>query len=121
MSAQGRAATGCLLLLLIAFGLGMKACGDFLGRDFVAEAEQREAELKELARTKRRAWLKEARAAAQVSIDKVTRNYNTGFIAIDYTVTNAGNRTFCKVETVSAPVRTTTNTRKGDPAFRSVP
>ena len=99
MSAQGRAATGCLLLLVVAFGLGMKACGDFIGRDFVAEAEQREAALKELARTKRRAWMKEARAAAQVSIDKVTRNYNTGFIAIDYTVTNAGDRTFCHVET----------------------
>ena len=29
----------------------------------------------------------------------MTRNYKTGFIAIDYTVTNAGNRTFCYVAT----------------------
>ena len=86
-----------MVLLVIVSALGMKACGDFIGRDFVAEAEQEEAELKALARTKRWAWLKEARAAAQVSIDKVTRSYNTGFIAIDYTVTNAGDRTFCYV------------------------
>ena len=77
----------------------MKACGDLIGRDFMAEAEQEEAELKALARRKRRAWLKEVRAAAQVSIDKVSRNYKTGFINIDYTVTNAGDRTFCHVET----------------------
>ena len=91
-------ATGCMVVLLIAFALGLKACGDFIGRDFAAEAEQEEAELRALARTKRRAWLKEARAAAQVSIDKVTRNYKTGVVHIDYTLTNAGNRTFCYVE-----------------------
>ena len=78
--------------------LGGKACGDFIGRDFVAEAEQEEAELLALARAKRRAWLKEARSAAQVSIDKVTRNYKTGHVDIDYTLTNAGKRTFCYVE-----------------------
>ena len=59
-----KTATGCTLLVLIAFGLGIKACGDLIGRDFVAEMEQEEAELKALARAKRRAWLKEARAAA---------------------------------------------------------
>ena len=84
-----------MVLLVIAFALGLKACGDFIGRDFAAEAEQEEAELRALARTKRRAWLKEARAAAQVSIDKVTRNYKTGHVDIDYTLTNACNRTFC--------------------------
>lgn len=85
---------GCLVLTLGALLVGATMCAQFMGWDPEAE----EAELQALAHEKRRAWLKEARAAAQVSIDKVTRNYKTGFVDIDYTLTNAGNRTFCYVE-----------------------
>ena len=105
MSYEGRAATGCLLLLLIAFGLGMKACGDFIGRDFVAERKKEEADLRALARKKRVAWLKQIRADAQVSIDYTTHIPQRGSINVGFTVTNAGNRTFCKVETGVSTLR----------------
>ena len=86
---------GCLVLTLGALMVGATMCAQFMGWDPEAE----EAELQALARQKRRAWMHEARANAQVSIDKVTRNYKTGFVDIDYTVTNAGTRTFCFVRT----------------------
>ena len=82
---------GCLVLTLGALLVGATMCAQFMRWDPEAE----EAELQALARQKRRVWLKEARAAAQVSIDKVTRNYKTGHVDIDYTLTNACNRTFC--------------------------
>ena len=85
---------GCLVLTLGALLVGATMCAQFMRWDPEAE----EAELQALARQKRRVWLKEARAAAQVSIDKVTRNYKTGHVDIDYTLTNAGKRTFCYVE-----------------------
>ena len=86
---------GCLVLMLGALLIGGTMCARLVGWDPEAE----EAELQALARQKRRAWLHEARANAQVSIDKVTRNYKPGFVDIDYSITNAGNRTFRFVRT----------------------
>ena len=96
---SGRTGYGCLVILMIALGLGIKACGDFLGRDFVAEQKREEADLKALARKKRFAWIKQIRADAQVSIDNTTYNQQRRSITVRFTVTNTGNRTFCKVET----------------------
>ena len=96
---NGKTATGCTLLVLIAFGLGVKACGDIIGRDFEAERKKEEADLRALARKKRVAWLKQIRADAQVSIDYTTHIPQRRSIKVGFTVTNAGNRTFCKVET----------------------
>jgi len=90
-----RADFGCLGLTLALLVVGGTMCARFIGYDHEAE----EATLQALANQKRRAWLKEAREAAQISIDKVTRNYKTDFVHIDYTITNAGNRTFCYVRT----------------------
>ena len=92
---QKKPVIGCLVLTLAGLVVGGTMCARFVGYDHEAE----KAKLQALANEKRRAWLKEAKAAAHVSIDKVTRNYKTGFVYIDYTITNAGNRTFCHLRT----------------------
>ena len=92
---QKKPVIGCLVLTLAGLVIGGTMCARFVGYDHEAE----EAKLQVLANEKRRAWLKEARAAAQISIDGVTGNDKTGFLNIEYTITNAGDRTFCDLRT----------------------
>lgn len=81
-----------LLLFCISLSLGLHACVDY---EEINRKE--EAELRALARQKRRAWLEKARADVVVSLGKTSKVNNTNYIDINYKITNAGDRAFCHV------------------------